>query len=108
MSSIQPACLSALLVKPLERVVLGEDGPVLEAAVLLVLGLLGVEAVELCLCVLARVEGPEEDIAGPARGQRGDPEPAEEVVAVGGGADAHLLQVLEREAGQVVVAQVGL
>lgn len=99
---------SCSFVEPLERVVLGEDGAVLEATVLLVLGLLGVEAVELGLGVLARVKGPEEDVAGPVLGQGWDPDTAEEVVAVGRRADADLLQVLEREVGQVVVAQVVL
>lgn len=66
------------------------------------------EAVELGLLVLARVEAAEEDVAGAVLGQGRDPEAAKEVVAVGRHADADLHEVLEGERGEVMVAQVGL
>ena len=102
------APIGDLLVEPLQGIILGEDGAVLLAPIHRVLGLLRVEAVELGLLVLARVEAAEEDVARAVLWQRGDPEAAEEVVAIRRHADADLLEVLEREPGEVVVAQVGL
>ncbi|KUI60438.1 hypothetical protein VP1G_11156 [Cytospora mali] len=55
--------------------------------------------------LLARIKGPEEDVAGPIFRQRGDPDTAKEMIAVRRRAHADLLQVLERETSQVVVAQ---
>lgn len=97
-----------LLIEPLKRVVLGVDSSVLEPAVLLVRPLLGMEAVEGGLFVLALVTKAEEDVAGPIGGQRGNLDAPKDVRAVGGRADTDLVEVVGGEAGEVGITEVGL
>lgn len=97
-----------LLVEPLNLVVLCEDGPVLEPAVLGVGGLLGVEAVEGGLLLLALVAQPEEDEAGPILWHGGDLDAAKDVGAICRGTDTDEVEVVDGEACQLSVAQVGL
>lgn len=96
-----------LLIEPLQLIVLGKYRSVLETPIHLVGRLLGMETMELGLGLLSRVKHAEENVAGPILGHGGNPHAAEEVVAVGRGADADLVKVGDGEAGQVVVAQVG-
>ena len=96
-----------LRVEPVQLVVLGEDGAVRLAARAVVL-LLGVEAVELVLLLRTAVEGAEVDVRRPVLGGRGDAQLAEENDAVGRLGNANLLEVVRREADQLIVAEVRL
>lgn len=102
-----PKVIHYLFVEPLQLILLGKHRPVLEASIRLIYRLLRVKTMKLGLSVLARVKQAEKDVARPILGQRRDAHAAKEVVPVRGGADADLVKVVDAEAGQVVVAEVG-
>lgn len=83
-------------IKPLERVVLGEDSPVRPTAVglLLILGVNAVQRGDAGLVVaVAADESPEVDVGRAGVGHGGDAHLAEQVQAVGREADADALEV---------------
>lgn len=98
---------SFLFIKPLKLVVLGKHGPVLEATILLIGGLLSMEAMELGGLVFPRVKQAEEDKARPILGQGGYLDPAKKVITIGRGTDADLVKVINGEGGQFCITQVG-
>lgn len=96
-----------LLIKPVKHVVLGKDRAVLRATSR-IRRLLSVEAVESGLLVLAPVAQAEEDIAGAVVRHGRYLDAPKDVCSVSRRANSHLVEVVDREAGQVLVAQVSL
>lgn len=97
-----------LLVEPLNWVVLGEDGSILEPTIHLIWRLLGMEAVEGGFFVFALITQTEKHIAGTIRGQGWNLDAPENVHAVGRSTNADEVEVVGRKARELVVAQVCL
>lgn len=96
-------------VEPLERVVLGEDRPVLGTATAIFF-LLRVNAVKLrdIAAVAAGGEGSEVNVRRTRLWQGGNLDFAKQVNAVRGDSNADFFEVVIGEAGEVLVAQVRL
>lgn len=84
-------------IEPIKLIILREDSPISLPAIILLL-LLGVDAVQLGGLVAAGDEDAEVDVRRPRLGHGVEADLAEEVDAVGGFGDADRLEVVDAEA----------